>query len=976
MKKKISEKIRAMITRGLLRNHRGLFFLIGDRAKDQVINLFHLWQSIRQTVKGDNLAQPKILWCYKDDLGFSSHQKKRQRQVGKLMKQGLYEAEADTPFDLFLSSSDIRFCYYKEATKILGSSFDILVLQDFERLSANLLCQTIETVRGGGLVFVLLKGMDSLRQLYSMTMDVHSRYKTDKFSEVHPLFNERMLLSLCASPAAMFLDDELNLLRVSSSATADSELVDPENDELISLQNVSRQGLNDLLASVVANEPLSRLLSLAATLDQAKAVLSLVDSLTGKSARPGLETIFLTAGRGRGKSAALGLAIGAALMSGANSIHVTSAGNENLHTVFEFAVRALEALGFRRGADFATRQDADENPEEISLTLPSQPGALTSARPQVKKVAFRPADQSPPPNIDLLVIDEAAAVPLNVVRPMVLAAGCPVLISSTVHGYEGTGRSLSLKLIEELRLESRNTAARRQLREIELALPIRYALSDPVEAWLNSLLCLESVQAAPLRRTLPHPEACKLYLVSKPTLFSFHKSSEKFLSDLWSLFVSSHYKNSPNDLQLLCDAPGHFLAVLLGPVDTSGQKAGLPDILVALQCTFEGGISKETLKTHGGRGSKAAGDLIPWALAEQFLDDKVAEFTGVRVVRIATHPKAVKLGFGSKALQLLEDFFKGQSSQNPELIDMGELMGLYEAQDSQEAPSNLLEETIAPRKALPPLLKPCEEIKPLQVSYLSVSFGLTRSLYNFWAKNKYTPFYLKLTKNEITGEHNCMMIRQIDSQSLNFEFFTADFRRRLVRLLPLVLSDIEPALALAILEPNYTSLTEPRPQDVRNSLFLEFFSDLDIQRLQSYCRNLVEHYLVRDLIGRLAELFFLNHFPSECALSYSQALILLGIGLQGKSVEYFADTLKFSHAQVLSLFNKSIRRLFKYVSEIHSEKTGKEIGFVEEDEEEEKKVPKMEPLSRGIEELSDPLVKRAQPADKNSQKRAKVKTSN
>lgn len=31
-----------------------------------------------------------------------------------------------------------------------------------------------------------------------------------------------------------------------------------------------------------------------------------------------------------------------------------------------------------------------------------------------------------------------------------------------------------------------------------------------------------------------------------------------------ALYVSSHYKNSPNDLQLMADAPAHHLFVLLG----------------------------------------------------------------------------------------------------------------------------------------------------------------------------------------------------------------------------------------------------------------------------------------------------------------------------------------------------------------------------------------------------------------------------
>ena len=34
-----------------------------------------------------------------------------------------------------------------------------------------------------------------------------------------------------------------------------------------------------------------------------------------------------------------------------------------------------------------------------------------------------------------------------------------------------------------------------------------------------------------------------------------------------ALLVASHYKNTPNDLLLLADAPAHQLYVLLAPVD-------------------------------------------------------------------------------------------------------------------------------------------------------------------------------------------------------------------------------------------------------------------------------------------------------------------------------------------------------------------------------------------------------------------------
>jgi tRNA(Met) C34 N-acetyltransferase TmcA len=80
---------------------------------------------------------------------------------------------------------------------------------------------------------------------------------------------------------------------------------------------------------------------------------------------------------------------------------------------------------------------------------------------------------------------------------------------------------------------------------------------------------------------LPHPKECDLYYVNRDTLFSYHKESEIFLQRMMALYVASHYKNSPNDLQLMADAPAHHLFVLLGPVDES--KNQLPDILCVVQ---------------------------------------------------------------------------------------------------------------------------------------------------------------------------------------------------------------------------------------------------------------------------------------------------------------------------------------------------------------------------------------------------------
>ena len=112
-----------------------------------------------------------------------SHRKKREQKAKMNQKLG---KPTDDEFDLFINSAEIRYTYiiqsltrlygslilryYKESHKILGQTFEMCILQDFEAVTPNLLAQTIETVEGGGLVILMLKTMTSLKQLYTMTM--------------------------------------------------------------------------------------------------------------------------------------------------------------------------------------------------------------------------------------------------------------------------------------------------------------------------------------------------------------------------------------------------------------------------------------------------------------------------------------------------------------------------------------------------------------------------------------------------------------------------------------------------------------------------------------------------------------------------------------------------------------------------------------------------------------------------------------
>jgi len=85
------------------------------------------------------------------------------------------------------------------------------------------------------------------------------------------------------------------------------------------------------------------------TLDQARTVMQIVDTISEKSLKT---TISLTAGRGRGKSAALGISLASAIIYGFSNIFVTAPTPENLTSVFEFLFKGLDALNYKEQQDY------------------------------------------------------------------------------------------------------------------------------------------------------------------------------------------------------------------------------------------------------------------------------------------------------------------------------------------------------------------------------------------------------------------------------------------------------------------------------------------------------------------------------------------------------------------------------------------------------------------------------------------------
>ncbi|KAG0616549.1 hypothetical protein M758_5G124300 [Ceratodon purpureus] len=910
MRKKVDPRIRMMIENGVKSKQRSMFVIVGDKGRDQVVNLHYMLS--KAAVK----ARPSVLWCYKKDLFLSSHKKKRMHQIKKMMQRGLLDPEKDDPFSLFMASTNIRYCYYADTHKILGNTFGMCVLQDFEALQPNLLARTIETVEGGGIIVLLLSSLTSLSKLYTMTMDVHARFRTESHGDVVGRFNERFILSLAACKSCLVMDDELNPLPLSSHTKYITPLPNLEGEEILSEADKDLKGLKESLRDT---QPAGLLVQKCRTLDQAKAVITFLDAISEKTLR---STVALTAARGRGKSAALGVAIAGAIAFGYSNIFVTAPSPENLKTLFEFVFKGFDAMEYKEHIDYDLVESTNPAFNKAIIRV----NIFRQHRQTIQYI--QPKDHEKLAQAELLVIDEAAAIPLPTVKA--LLGPYLVFLCSTVNGYEGTGRSLSLKLIQQLREQGNKLSTNsssdggavsgRTFRELELAEPIRYKAGDPIEAWLNELLCLDAANHIPsVDGRLPHPNECQLYYVNRDALFSYHKESEMFLQRMMALYVASHYKNTPNDLQLMSDAPAHHLFVLLGPLDETQNR--MPDILCVLQVCLEGEISKQSALRSLSEGNLPNGDMIPWTVSQQFQDAEFPSLSGARIVRIAVHPNLIRAGYGSHAVDLLARYYEGQLADLTELED-----DAPEPKDSQKLLTDaatevsLMEETVKPREDLPSILTPVNERKPEKLHYLGVSFGVTQSLFNFWQKRKFVPVYVRQTPNEITGEHTCIVLRPLQSDDVEgvagvsggwLNPFNQDFRRRFMSLLGFQFRMFAPALALSILDPKITFTEQESMAGASTENIIGGMTPLltayDLKRLESYASNLVDYHLILDLVPTVSRLYFLERLPTS--ISYGQAAILLCLGLQHHQLEHVEDQLKLPGGQILALFNKTIRRL-------------------------------------------------------------------
>ena len=345
--------------------------------------------------------------------------------------------------------------------------------------------------------------------------------------------------------------------------------------------------------------------------------------------------LIVTAKRGRGKSALAGLF--AKQQVAQNQPVILTAPNKSAVNIFnEFA-----------GADITFMP-----PDELSQNLSDAPQQFAN---------------------HWLFVDEAAMIPLDILFRLTKAFK-RVVLTTTIHSYEGTGRGFLLKFMAK---------TDRTLRHFELFTPLRWQADDKLEAFIDDLLLCDCEDRLP---QLPYNEA----LAEQIQISHCERIPHDQIESVYGLLTLAHYRTSPLDLRRLLDAPPQqfYLA--------QAQDS----LLGCVWAVMEGGMADNTLICQIRRGERRPrGNLVAQMLCFQAGLEEACELRSLRISRIAVQPNWQQHELGQRLIGQIKqqqikqqgavDFLSVSFGYTPELLAFWQKCGfvLVHFSESKEASS-------------------------------------------------------------------------------------------------------------------------------------------------------------------------------------------------------------------------------------------------------------------------------------------------
>jgi len=344
--------------------------------------------------------------------------------------------------------------------------------------------------------------------------------------------------------------------------------------------------------------------------------------------------LIITAKRGRGKSALAGLF--AKQQVAQNQPVILTAPNKSAVNIFNA---------------FARAEITFMSPDELSQNLSDAPQQFAN---------------------HWLFVDEAAIIPLDILFRLTNAFK-RVVLTTTIHSYEGTGRGFLLKFMAK---------TDRTLRHFELFTPLRWRADDKLEAFIDDLLLCDCEDR------LPQPPYDSV-LAEQIQISHCERIPHDQIESVYGLLTLAHYRTSPLDLRRLLDAPQQQFYLAQAHDALLGCVWAVP----------EGGLADNTLIHKIRRGERRPrGNLVAQMLCFQAGLEEACALRSLRISRIAVQPNWQQQGLGQRLIaqmkqqikqQNMVDFLSVSFGYTPELLAFWQKCGfiLVHFSESKEASS-------------------------------------------------------------------------------------------------------------------------------------------------------------------------------------------------------------------------------------------------------------------------------------------------
>ncbi|MEM0505405.1 MAG: tRNA(Met) cytidine acetyltransferase TmcA [Sulfolobales archaeon] len=595
----------------------------------------------------------------------------------------------------FTTSIKFKVLKYELSERVLGTTQQILIMDLTHDLKPNDVGRLLGIVEGGGLIIFLTPRFDewvNARTLFRSSLTV------PRYPEPRSVFIRWFIRNLLSHDGIYVFDvDSGKLVKTSGLSKC------VESGRKLELPEKTVFDVN--------------LYRLALTQDQVMVIKLIEENFISRPSRHERITAIITADRGRGKSCVAGIAIVGVireLLKVKNRVRVgvTAQSPSAIQSLMKLATVSLDVVGLKYRTIKKGGNVIEIKGDRFSIEY-WQPLDIIKLK------------------LDVLVVDEASGIAVPLLHKLWYKFK-KTIFATTIHGYEGAGRGFSVRFLKRVR-EDPNT----KLLEYEMREPIRYAEGDPVERFQFDVLLLDAEPCSLDENDLKYVEGGDYEYVELDPEYLFSEEGEALLRSLFGIYVLAHYRNEPDDLGILADAPHHSIRAIR-------LKSG--KIVAASQLAEEGDIPESYIKDllYGG---KIAGNIIPDRLLKHLRREEFGRGLGWRVVRIAVHPQLQGRGIGSYLLR-----------------------------------------------------KVIEEAGRRGYCWVGSGYGVNKELLRFWLINGFKVVHISPDRNPVSGEYTVLAIyplndlwRELIEQSLK------EFTVKLTESLHDVYRDLEPDVAYLLL---------------------------------------------------------------------------------------------------------------------------------------------------------------------------------